>query len=113
MTVRVGILIMKGCDMMAQTRKTRHSSSKQARSGNRPASSRRRQKKRSFWRVFFSLLWRSWFGRVCVVGFIASVVIGLNLLVSQDRYDLFFTLTGIELIVTALAGWLKLAVHRN
>lgn len=98
---------------MAQTSKTRHASSKQARSGNRPASSRRKQKKRSFWRVFFSLLWRSWFGRVCIVGFIAAAITGLNLLVSQNQYDLFFTMTGIELIVIALAGWLKLAVHRN
>jgi|LSQX01.3.fsa_nt_gb hypothetical protein len=67
-----------------------------------------RRKGRSFGRAFLALLFMSWFGRVFLISLVAAAVIGLDLLVSGDRYEIFFLILGLELVATALFFWLRL-----
>ncbi|MDW7658994.1 MAG: hypothetical protein SCM11_17640 [Bacillota bacterium] len=76
-------------------------------------SGRSRSSKPSFFRALFDLLLISWFGRVLLVCLVMAAVLGINILISANQYDLFFILTGIELVLTALVFWLRLVLRRT
>ena len=84
-----------------------------AKSAGRSRSSAVRRSRSSFTRLLLDLLLMSWLGRVFLVSLIMAVVLGLNILISKNQYDLFFILTGIELAVTALVFWLRLVLRRS
>ncbi len=67
-----------------------------------------RRKGRSFGKAFLALLLMSWFGRIFLLGLILAALLGLNLLLTGDRYEMFFIITGLELVATALFFWLRL-----
>ncbi|NLO35951.1 MAG: hypothetical protein GX112_06330 [Clostridiaceae bacterium] len=74
---------------------------------------RPRKRSGSLGRNLLDLLRLSWLGRVLLVALVIAAVIGLNILVSGNQYDRFFILTGIELVVTACAFWLRLVLRRS
>ncbi len=69
--------------------------------------------KPSVFRTLLDLLLLSWLGRVLLVCLVVAAVLGINILISANQYDLFFILTGIELVLTALVFWLRLALRRT
>ncbi len=101
---------------MAVSRKSSQSGkaekAKKAGARTRPSSGSRRSKP-SIWRGLLDLLLLSWLGRVLLVCLIMAAILGVNILISANQYDLFFILTGIELVVTALFFWLRLALRRT
>ena len=76
------------------------------------ASGGSRRGKPSICRTLLDLLLLSWLGRVLLVCLVIAAVLGINILISANQYDLFFILTGIELVVTALIFWLRLVLRR-
>lgn len=48
----------------------------------------------------------TYFGRISVAAMLLSLIVLINFLISGDRFNWFFTLTGIELVVAAAGGWL-------
>ena len=110
------ILKQKGCDSKAVSRQSCQSGKgvKAKKTGARTKpSGRSRSSKPSFFRVLFDLLLISWFGRVLLVCLVMAAVLGINILISANQYDLFFILTGIELVLTALVFWLRLVLRRT
>lgn len=101
---------------MAGSQKSSRESGRR-RTGKAPAQTRQtarsRKSKPSFLRALLELLRLSWLGRVLLVCLITAAVLGINILVSANQYDLFFILTGIELVVTALFFWLRLVLRRT
>ena len=80
-----------------------------ARSGKKTARTRRA----SPGRVLRDLLLLSWVGRVLLVSLLIAVLLGVNLLISANQYDLFFIMAGIELMAAALVFWLRMALRRG
>jgi len=48
----------------------------------------------------------TYFGQVILVLFVAALLIILNVLLSRNQSDLFFRLSGIEMILAAVIFWL-------
>lgn len=48
----------------------------------------------------------TYFGRISVATMLLCLIVLINFLISGDRFNWFFTLTGIELVVAAAGGWL-------
>lgn len=59
----------------------------------------------------YELMTMTFFGRVILVLLIGAVLIGINLMVSSNRYDLFYILCGIELIAAIIIGWLRMLLR--
>jgi len=72
---------------------------------SRPTS-RRRKKKPGFIRSAFQLLRLSFFGRMLIISAVSVLVIGITMLAVSFAYDRFFMITGIELVVAAVSGWI-------
>lgn len=56
--------------------------------------------------IIYDFLTGTYFGRVALAALLVGIIIFLNILVSGDRFNWFFILTGIEIIVAAAGGWL-------
>ena len=69
--------------------------------------------KTTFPRLLLDLFLLSWPGRVIITGLAMAVMIGLDLLISGNQYDLFFILVGCELIATAFVFWLRLILKND
>ena len=54
----------------------------------------------------FSRLWESHWGKLLYGIVILFLIIGLDLLISWNKYDLFYTILGIEIVVAMLVGWI-------
>ncbi|NLW12221.1 MAG: hypothetical protein GX028_09430 [Clostridiaceae bacterium] len=48
----------------------------------------------------------TYFGRVSVAALLLCLIILINLLISGDRFNWFFVMTGIEIIIASAGGWL-------
>ena len=55
---------------------------------------------------FFSKLWESHWGKLLYGIVVLLLIIGLDLLISWNKYDLFYTILGIEIVVAMLVGWI-------
>lgn len=53
----------------------------------------------------FSRLWESHWGKLLYGIIVLLLIIGLDLLISWNKYDLFYTILGIEIVVAMLVGW--------
>jgi hypothetical protein len=71
------------------------------------------RRKASFLAVLVELARMTFFGRVFLVLLLAGVLCLLNILLSRNQFDLFFQLTGVELLVTAIIVWLRLILRRR
>lgn len=67
---------------------------------------------RGFWAVLADILFLTFFGRLFLVAGAIAAVLALNVLISRNQTELFFVITGIELVATALVFWLRLALRR-
>ena len=56
--------------------------------------------------LVYDFLAGTYFGRISVAAILLCLIVLINLLISGDRFNWFFTLTGIELVVAAAGGWL-------
>lgn len=63
------------------------------------------------WQGLFSAILMTFFGRAILALAGAGVLIGINLLFSGDRYDVFYILCAIEIIAFVAVGWLKLLLR--
>ena len=79
--------------------------------GNRRRSSRKRPG--GFFTALGNLLCLTYFGRVIIILFFLILLSALNLLLSQNQFDLFFRLLGIELILAAVVIWLRFLLRKN
>lgn len=53
----------------------------------------------------------TFFGRVFLVLLVSAILIGINLMISSNRYDLFYILCGIELIAAIIISWLVMLLR--
>lgn len=109
--VKTGILVIKGANKMP-ARKTKSANAPQ--SGSGAGSPRKRgRKSSSFLVVLLQLIGFSYFGRV-FLALLGATILGLiNILLSRNQFDLFFQLSGIEIILAAIAFWLRLILRRE
>lgn len=56
--------------------------------------------------LFYDFFTGTYFGRIFVAALLLCLILLLNLLISGDRFNWFFVLTGIELIAVSAGGWL-------
>ena len=63
-------------------------------------------------RIFLELVFLTFFGRVLLVSLALAFVVGLNLLISQNQFDRFFIMTGIELVLLGLFLWLRMMLRK-
>ena len=72
-----------------------------------------RRKGRSLGKTLLALLLMSWFGRLFLISLVLAAVLGLNLLLSGNKYEIFFIITGLELVAIALFFWLRLIWRKS
>lgn len=51
-------------------------------------------------------IWSNSWGRILYLIIGILVLVGLDLLIAMNRYNLFFTILGVEIIIAMLVGWL-------
>ena len=73
--------------------------------------SRRRKRKPGFWASIRQLLLLTFFGRMLVVLIAGGMVLLVDLLAISNRYDAFFILTGIELILVGVTLWIRFLIR--
>lgn len=88
---------------MASPRKTTRKSTGKTRRG------RRRQGLVSNLLTLISL---TFFGRMLMIILLAALILSLNLLVSSNQFDLFFLITGLELVGVAAFFWLRFLLKK-
>lgn len=55
----------------------------------------------------------TFWGRVLLVLLIAALVAAINMLISGNQYELFFRLTGIEMVLVAVFFWIRFLIRKN
>ena len=99
---------------MAQQKKTTAKKKPAQRSTAKPkASAPKQTEPKSTIADYFHAFSRSRFFKPVVAVLIVLVVIGLDLLISWNKYDRFFKILGIEILITAVILVLKLALTSN
>ena len=100
---------------MAQQRKTTSANRSNQRSGSSskkaPASSRsskntQRNVVYEEKEPLYSVIWSYSWGKALYLLLAILVLIGLDLLIAMNRYHLFFTVLGVEIIAAMLIGWI-------
>ncbi len=76
-------------------------------------STRKRRKRKSSLSALIELVFISFWGRVLLTGLFAVALIAANMLISNNQFDLFFRLAGIEVFVIAAFFWLRFALKKN
>ncbi len=74
--------------------------------------SRRKKAGSGFISNLAALISMTFFGRLFLVALGLALILALNLLISQNDFDFFFTLLGIELIAVAAFFWLRFLVKK-
>lgn len=93
-----------------RTDSTQGSSRKKGTSG-RPH--RRKRRSQSGFAALLELAALTFWGRVILVLLITAGLVAVNLLISGNRFDLFFQLTGVELILVTVIFWIRFMVRKN
>lgn len=94
--------------IMATARKSSRTAATRSRTKSR--SSKRTANKISLTGALYELMTMTFFGRVLIVTLIGLGLIGINLLISKNRYEVFYVLCGVELIAAIAIAWLKLLI---
>ena len=71
------------------------------------------RRKSSFLSNVLELAGLTFAGRVLLVLAAAAVMGAANMIISNNDYNLFFKLTGIELVATAIIFWIRFLVRKN
>jgi hypothetical protein len=74
---------------------------------------RRSNRSQSSFAALLELAILTFWGRVILVLLIAAALTAINLLVSGNRFDLFFQMTGVELILLTVIFWIRFMVRKN
>ena len=99
---------------MAQQKKTTAKKKPAPKTAARPKTAASRQAEpRSTAADYFHAFSKSRFFKPVVTVLIVLIVIGLDLLISWNKYDMFFKILGIEILITAVILVLKLALTSN
>jgi hypothetical protein len=67
----------------------------------------------SFLANLVELIRMTYFGRVLLTLLLAAIICLINILLSQNKFDLFFQLAGVELVLTAIIMWLRFLLRRE
>jgi len=70
------------------------------------------QRKKGLFALFGALLAKTYLGRLVLYLFAATLVCGFDLLVSGNRYSLFYQLVGAEFLLFAVALWAVYIVRK-
>ena len=93
---------------------TRSSSPKSARKGSTSGRSRRRSRRsKSGLAALLELAVLTFWGRVILIMLITAALAAVNLLISGNRFDLFFQMTGIEMVLVAVIFWIRFMMRKN
>ncbi|MDD3867872.1 MAG: hypothetical protein PHX55_09710 [Eubacteriales bacterium] len=76
------------------------------------AGTRRGRRHRGLLSNFLTLVSLTFFGRMLMITLLGAVILSLNLLVSGNQFDLFFLITGLELIGVAIFFWLRFLLKK-
>ena len=100
---------------MPATSKSRSDSNPNGNGKRSPSSKPRRRKRRSqsSLAALLELAVLTFWGRVILVMLIATGLTAINILVSGNRFDLFFQMTGIELVLLTVVFWIRFMVRKN
>ena len=99
---------------MAQQKKTTAKKKPAPKTAAKPKTAASRQAEpRSTAADYFHAFSKSRFFKPVVTVLIVLIVIGLDLLISWNKYDRFFKILGIEILITAVILVLKLALTSN
>lgn len=81
---------------------------------NTPTKTRKtRRRKKSSLGAIFELAFLTFWGRVLMTLIIAAILAAVNLLVSGNRFNLFFQITGIELVLVAAIFWIRFMLRKT
>lgn len=84
------------------------------RTGSNKAPARRRSKRtRSGTGALLELSLLTFWGRIILLMIAAAVLAAINLLVSSNNFDLFFQMTGVELVLVAVIFWIRFMVKKS
>ncbi|MGI6325437.1 MAG: hypothetical protein ACOX1U_00460 [Saccharofermentanales bacterium] len=78
-----------------------------------PTGARRSRRRKSTFFSFLELVALTFWGRIFLVLLIIAFVALINIAISKNQYDLFFRLTGIELVLVAVFFWLRFLLRKN
>ena len=90
---------------------TREDSKKSKTANDQPR--RRGNRSQSSFAALLELAILTFWGRVILVLLIAAGLTAINLLISGNRFDLFFQMTGVELILLTVIFWVRFMVRKN
>ena len=71
------------------------------------------RKKSGFLSNVLELAGLTFAGRVILVLLAAALLAAANMLISNNDYNLFFRLTGIELVVASILFWIRFLVRKS
>lgn len=75
--------------------------------------SRSSRRKSGFFSNVIELAGLTFAGRVLLVLLVAAVLGAANMIISNNDYNLFFRLTGIELVAAAIIFWIRFLVRKS
>ncbi|MGI6333704.1 MAG: hypothetical protein ACOX1A_03655 [Saccharofermentanales bacterium] len=78
-----------------------------------PTRTRRSRRRKSTFFSFLELVALTFWGRIFLVLLLIAFVTLINILISKNQYDLFFRMTGIELVLVAVFFWLRFLLRKN
>jgi hypothetical protein len=70
-------------------------------------------RRKSFLANVVELIRMTYFGRIFWALLLAGIVCLINILLSGNQFELFFQITGIELILAAIIMWLRFLLRRE
>jgi len=100
--------------MPASTRTRSDSAQSNSKKQSAPEKPRRRRRNsQSGLAALLELAILTFWGRVILVMLIAAGLTAINLLISGNRYDLFFQMIGIELVLLTVVFWIRFMVRKS
>jgi hypothetical protein len=73
---------------------------------------RRSRRKRSGLLAMLELAVLTFWGRVILIMIVAALLASIDLLASNNRFDLFYRLAGIEMVLAAFIFWIRFMVRK-
>ena len=94
-----------------KTKTTTHANRKSSRTTRSSVSRKQTRKKNGILRTLWQLFTLTFFGRVLTAILALSLMITIDLYAVSFRYDLFFTVLGIEAAIAGILLWIRFLVR--
>ena len=65
------------------------------------------------WRSFIQALRATFFGRLLLVLLFAALLLGINLLISGNRFSTFYIITAVEILLFLTVGFVRVMVRSD